>query len=363
MKSQAVIGCGFGDEGKGKVVSYLCSQSSNPLVIRFCGGQQAGHHVILESGLDHVFSNFGSGTLQGFDTYWSKFCTIDPVGIINELLDLKIKGINPTLYIDARCPVTTPYEKWYNRLYDRKTGHGSCGVGVGQTLQREEDYYSILFSDLYCKSVLKIKTFLLEKYYGFAIDSIDDFISICEDLVDCYNIRITHGFPQKAYDNYIFEGSQGLLLDKNIGFFPHVTRANTDTTNILSMGFNPEVFLVTRGYQTRHGNGPMTNEKIKHSIKNNPYEQNYDGTFQGKFRTSVLDLDLLKYAVGRSGIKEPSLCITCLDLVKDNYSFTENEAFNNSYNVEDFAKRIGSSLGANEIYLSRTPFPDTATLI
>ena len=114
MISKAVIDCGFGDSGKGKVVSYFCSYFDHPLVIRFSGGQQAGHHVVLPDGPEHVFSNFGSGTLQGIPTYWSKYCTVDPVGILNELDILKDKGVEPKLYIDSFCPVTTPYEKTFN---------------------------------------------------------------------------------------------------------------------------------------------------------------------------------------------------------------------------------------------------------
>ena len=63
MKSHAIVGLQFGDEGKGKVTDYLCSEYGNPIVARFSGGQQAGHMVIKEDH-SHVFSNFGSGTLS-----------------------------------------------------------------------------------------------------------------------------------------------------------------------------------------------------------------------------------------------------------------------------------------------------------
>jgi adenylosuccinate synthase len=68
-------------------------------VIRFSGGHQAGHTVVTDD-TRHVFSNFGSGTLRGVPTYWSKFCTVEPIGLLNELDALKIKGYNPILYID-----------------------------------------------------------------------------------------------------------------------------------------------------------------------------------------------------------------------------------------------------------------------
>jgi adenylosuccinate synthase len=359
MKSKAVIGCLFGDEGKGKVVSYLCSQSPNSLVIRYSGGQQAGHHVVLRNGLDHVFSNFGSGSLQGCDTYWSKYCTVDPVGILNEYDVLKKKGISPVLYIDERCPITTPYDKRFNIDLDNSNQHGSCGVGVGQTFQREQNYYSLLFGDLYYPSVLKIKLELIRKYYS-SHACFDEFVRNCVELSSIQNINPVHGIPSaKKYQDYVFEGSQGLLLDQDIGFFPHVTRSSTGITNIHKMGFSPEIFLVTRAYQTRHGNGPMTNEHILHDIKNNPYENNYDNGFQGKFRRTILDLDMLKYGIYRAGLNSKcvNLVITCLDLINE-YSLTLNSKKTTFTTEGEFVDKIKHELLVKEIYLSRNPFPE-----
>lgn len=342
MKSSAVIGCGFGDEGKGKVVSTLCPQFQNPLVIRYCGGHQAGHHVMLDNGLDHVFSNFGSGTLQGYETYWAKYCTIDPVGILNELDDLINKGIFPKLYIDLDCPVTTPYEKAYNKDADSLTKHGSCGVGVGQTFQREEDHFHLTARDLLFPKVLKIKMDLIIRYYPYGELNIDVFMQSCADILSCHNIEIVSGFPLNQYDHYIFEGSQGLLLDQNFGFFPHVTRSNTGTKNIIDMGFDPEIYLVTRAYQTRHGNGPMTNEGVG-GIRKNPYENNPDTGFQGKFRKSPFDIELLKYAIScDQGIKRYHLVITCLDLID---------------NAQDIANKVRKEMKHDKLFLSSSPLP------
>ena len=106
---KAVIGLCFGDEGKGRVVDFL----DHSLTIRFSGGQQAGHGVI-RNGEKHTFSNFGSSTLKGIPTYWSKFCTVDPVGMIRELNELMKINVNPLIYIDGDSPITTPYDKFYN---------------------------------------------------------------------------------------------------------------------------------------------------------------------------------------------------------------------------------------------------------
>jgi adenylosuccinate synthase len=259
MNCKAVIGVGFGDEGKGITTDYLCPLSNNVLVVRFSGGQQAGHTVVL-NGIRHVFSNFGSGTLRGIPTYWSKYCIVDPVGLINELTALVENGINPLIYIDERCPITTPYDIYSNRKLEKKNQHGSCGVGIGTTVNREEHFYTLHFGDLFYPEIFKIKLEAIKQFYGFDEEiNIDYFLDYVDIVLNCKNIKSIYSFPDK-FDEIIFEGSQGLLLDPNIGFFPHVTRANVGSKNILDAGFKPELYLVTRAYQTRHGNGQMINE-------------------------------------------------------------------------------------------------------
>lgn len=359
MTHYAVIGCGFGDEGKGRVVSWLCSRPDLDisLVVRYSGGQQAAHHVIQSELCNHVFSNFGSGTFLDIPTYWSKHCTIDPIGILNELEVLLCKDASPVLYIDERCPVTTPYDKAQNRKTDTENKHGSCGLGIGTTCQREEDRYSLLFGDLFTPSILEIKLDLIKRYYSdIDVDS-NLFVGACLELTDSKHIKITRGFPNDG--PYLFEGSQGLLLDQDIGFFPHVTRANTGSKNILGMGIEPNIILVTRAYQTRHGNGPMTNENIPHNIKSNPCEENTSDCYQGNFRISLLDLDLLKYAINKDDYirknKNKSLIITCLDLIKNEYRLTIDKEIKSFLNEDEFVSKIKSFLGVDNVYLSHSP--------
>jgi len=359
VRSIAVIGCGFGDEGKGRVVDYLCHENPGALVVRFSGGHQAGHHVI-RGGVDHVFSNFGSGSLAGAPTYWSKYCTVDPVGIANELAVLREAGVEPMLYIDERCPVTTPFDKLHNRALDAGNKHGSCGVGFGATLQRESDRYSLLFADLFNSTVLGIKLGLIQKYYGFSNVPLEGFMECCKDITISEDGITSVRQRPREYKTLIFEGSQGLLLDQDYGFFPHVTRANTGTKNVLERGLRPSVYLVTRAYQTRHGNGPMTNLGIPHCIKENPYEKNDYKGFQGEFRKSLLDIDLLKYAVDRDDYIRKTvnkkLVITCLDLVEDSHSFTARGSTVVLPDADTFAEEVGRRLGIKEVLKSKAPF-------
>jgi len=353
MNSKAVIGLGFGDEGKGITTDFLCSQSENPLVGRFSGGHQAGHTVVLD-GIRHVFSNFGSGTLRGVPTFWAKYCTVEPIGLFNEYDLLTMKGITPKLFISVKCPITTPYDIFENRRDESILENGSCGVGVGATIAREEAHYSLTFGDLFYPSVVAIKLDNIQKYYGFKL-KLDRFYEAINRLINHPQIVPVSKFPTD-HENIIWEGSQGLLLDQHIGFFPHVTRGFTGTTNIKDT--HPELFLVTRAYQTRHGNGPMTNEKLPHNIKLDPQETNVENEWQGKFRRSLLDLDLLLYAMSKDDYirvnPNKKLVITCLDHVQDEYRFTYKGEITNCLNKAEFIDRISILLGFENVYVSES---------
>jgi len=355
---KAVIGLGFGDEGKGLVTNYL----EGSLVIRYSGGQQAGHNVVLKDGKSHIFSNFGSGTLKGIPTYWSKFCTVDPVGMMNELNDLLENGFNPVLYIDGDSPITTPYDKYHNSNNVADLNHGTCGVGVGSTFNREEHFYHLTFSDIFNSWILDTKLNNIAKYYGYLshelIEQVEEFLIMCDEMVKSGNFHLVYGIPDGFdEDGYVFEGSQGLLLDQHYGFFPHVTRCNVGTTNILEMVTDKsfELFLVTRAYQTRHGNGPMTNDNIDFDV-NNPNETNVDNEYQGKFRKSILDVSLLEYGINKDKyIREnpKNLVITCLDQV-DEYTFTYDGLMVLCDDEDEFVKRISDILNIDSVYISKS---------
>jgi adenylosuccinate synthase len=141
MSRRAVvtIGLGFGDEGKGACVDYLCRQLKADLVVRYCGGCQAGHNVELPWGTRHTFSQFGAGTFSGVPTYLGPDVIISPLAMDNEahhLIDVGIADPWPLLKIDKNCLVATPYHSELNRYRETVRGvrrHGSCGEGIGAT--------------------------------------------------------------------------------------------------------------------------------------------------------------------------------------------------------------------------------------
>ena len=154
-----VIGLGFGDEGKGSIVDFLVRKFKASHVIRFNGGPQAAHHVVLPDGIEHTFSHFGSGSFNtNVKTFISKEMVIQPLYLLREAEVLKLKGIKnimDRIFIDQECFIVTPLHKMIGRILEVSRGqnrHSSTGLGVGQTfLDKESNSLSSLqlrdFSD------------------------------------------------------------------------------------------------------------------------------------------------------------------------------------------------------------------------
>jgi len=356
MHISITAGLNFGDEGKGSVVNHLCKDPKTTLVIRHNSGHQAGHTVVHNK-IRHSFSNFGSGTLKGIPTYWSEYCTIDPRGVLKEGNVLREQGINPVIYFDGDAIVTTPYDIYYN-INDRENkSHGTVGVGFGTTIQRNEDHYHLYVRDLMFPTIRDFKLELIQYYYYnktknlkfFDLDIVE-FKNACNDLVNRFEIVNNNDYDKMILSKsfLIFEGSQGIMLDSNYGFFPYVTRSNTTSKNAMELikkwgiqnkirhifsNFEKiDIYYITRAYQTRHGRGFMSNENLNNScIKTNPLETNLDTGMQGVFRRTILDLDQLKYALlcdktNHTGFPylDYKLVITCCDHVDKKIPVTIN---------------------------------------
>ena len=346
-----VLGLGYGDECKGATVNSLGkNKPSDTVVIRFNGGHQVGH-TVREGEILHAFSNFGSGTLQGIPTYWTEYCTVNPAAVIKEGQVLIDQGIHPCVFYNANAMVTTPFDIIQNVNNDLKKGHGTVGVGFGNTIQRNEDHYHLYVRDLIYPSIRDAKLRNIMNYYHYTtpLNSIaqkfyDNFIDACNKFVEMYDIVESFDQLMNIYDkDLIFEGGQGILLDMQYGFFPNVTRSYTTSRNAMEFiakhdlgNRNIETYYVTRAYQTRHGNGFLSNEGMDISyIGINPNETNVDTGYQGVFRRSVLDYDMLKYALRCDKHHNPDskkkLVITCLDHVGEQIPVTKNGVLQSLY--------------------------------
>ena len=381
MKNKSIVlDLGFGDAGKGHFTNYLCSNLKGSDVgtifnIRFSGGPQAGHTVYWKDrdrDISHIFSSFGAGTFNpNVLTYILPTAIVDPICIINELDVLKTKGIDPKdvlFVIHPDTPVITPYEVYDNRACSQTLSRGSCGKGIRATYKREEvSKHHILARDFLFPRILETKLQSLKEHYykDIPLLNLDLFFECVKKVTDFAGIEEIDLLGKIC----VYEGSQGLLLDKHKGFYPNTTPSSTGIQNLnledhgLYYTFKDDpdhvdVYLVTRAYQTRHGNGFMTNLELEHNIKDNQYESNELNKYQGEFRKSILDLDLLRYAISVHHIN-PKLCnlvITHMDLVKNEWCFTYHGSLNRCSSEDEFVHKIQKFLGIINLYDTRNVF-------
>ena len=128
-KAYAVIGAGFGDEGKGLMTDYFCRRGGSVINIRSNGGAQAGHTVCTAGGKRHIFSHIGSGSFAGADTYLSGYFILNPMLFSREL---QILGANAgRIFIDLQCIITLPCDMLLNQFAETVRGndrHGKSGA-------------------------------------------------------------------------------------------------------------------------------------------------------------------------------------------------------------------------------------------
>lgn len=358
--AKVVIGANYGDEGKGLMTDYFAAQGDDSLVVRFNGGCQAGHTVTTPDGQRHVFSHLGSGWFAGADTYLSRHYAVNPVLFLKERDQLVRHADEPLLYVDLRAPVTTFFDMLVNQMVEDFRGtnrHGSCGLGFGETIGRQEaglhslQVVDLLNTDRLYKKLTRIRdTHLLARCKELGLPDFGQHHHLCTSaaLVDAF-MQASREFLAEvtvvpnafslvgASDRVVFEGAQGLLLDQTRGAFPHVTRSNTGLQNVLDIAQECaieqlDVAYVTRAYLTRHGAGPLANE-----LSGQPYAgvvdlTNQPNMYQGSLRFAYLDHDLLGSAVredlnashgSRLDIRA-SLAVTCLDQVDDTCRYWAN---------------------------------------
>jgi adenylosuccinate synthase len=356
MEANIVIGLGFGDEGKGLTTDSIASKKdpATTIVVRFSGGQQAGHTVVIDK-LKHTYSSFGSGTGRGIPTYLSEYCTFYPPYALNEYNSLVDKGLTPSLYIHPLAKLTTYWDVAWGRLRERIYAHGSCGMGVGATMARSEQtphklfivdlkHTRIMYEKLdeigrYYEAKLKelgleteMKTWFYLQADSLKLDFRDSLMS--EFMRNVVSYGIVSYDKLTPYKSFIFEGSQGILLDDEHGIFPNVTYSHTTSRNAIElcnkMGIsqlgNIDLHYVTRSYLTRHGKGWLPSEEDMDFWKsiNNIGEANKSNEWQGHFQVRELDYNLLNYALdvddAYSWGYRKHLIVTCLDQRK-NFTF------------------------------------------
>lgn len=313
-----VCGLGFGDEGKGSVVDFLCSPlSGGPAparaVVRFNGGAQAAHNVVTPGGRHHTFSQFGSGSFTpGVRTHLSRFVLVDPLALAAEAGCLAAAGVPDALdrlTVDRDALLVTPYHRAAGQARELARGpgrHGSCGMGIGETaryaLEHPADAPRV--ADCAAPRTLARSLGRLRDRLGFAggppvADLCDAYRAFAErvPLVDGGYLRLL-----LRSGPVVFEGAQGVLLDEWRGFHPYTTWSATTFVNaetlLAEAGEAAARLGVVRCYLTRHGPGPFVTEDPALEC----FEpHNRHGAWQGAFRTGHPDAVALRYAAEVAG--------------------------------------------------------------
>jgi adenylosuccinate synthase len=344
------VDLGFGDAGKGSIVDFLTRAHDAHTVVRYNGGAQAGHRVVAAGTppREHVFAQFSSGTLAGAGTHLSRFMLLDPLAMVAEERHLQEIGITDAFgrtTIDERALLITPFQRAVNRLKELERGngrHGSCGVGVGETMvdYLEHGERVVFAGDLRDPHTLHAKLqFLREVNMGKArslrlpdSEQVALERELLDDpdwsgwLIDAYRdfagqAHVVPGAHLKAIlerpGTVVFEAAQGVLLDEWNGFHPHTTWSTTTLENadrlLREVGYTAPTTRIgiTRAYATRHGAGPLVTEDpvLTRAL---PDPSNGFGAWQQGFRVGWLDLVMLRYALEVAGPLD-GLAVTCLD--------------------------------------------------
>jgi len=386
-----IIGAGFGDEGKGLLTDWAAAPfGADALVVRFNGGAQAGHTVVLPDGRRHVHSHFGSGTLSRAPTFLSRYFVNNPLLFNRELIELESKGVkSPVVFADGAGLVTTPYDMLLNRFAEQARGanrHGSCGVGFGETIERcLRPELSTTIADLaapvrLAKKLEKIRAGWLSRRLAelgvstltdeqremlFAADLKNNFLEAAAAFFESIEIAPSDILRRPAH--IVFEGAQGLLLDQDIGWFPHVTRSNTGLKNVVELATEAglqelEAIYATRCYATRHGAGPLPHELDAPPFEGIRDETNIHNRYQGSLRFALLDLDLLARTIetdvrengsGKRITLRRALAITCLDQLDADRVTYIRRGRGAETGLEDFIREASRAAGASQTYLSR----------
>jgi adenylosuccinate synthase len=388
-RAEVVIGAGFGDEGKGLVTDFLAAPyGTDGLVIRFNGGAQAGHTVTTPTGQRHVFHHVGSGALAGAATYLSRYFVCNPLLLEKELPLLFRLGCQPKIYADPDCLVTTPYDMMINQIVEAARGagrHGSCGQGFGETIARNSHAeFTLTLQDLADEDGLLRKLQYIRQVWTprrlaeLGIDQVPDvwWQRLSDDgILDFYLKAVALFLNHVALADLkttaqnrpiVFEGAQGLMLDQDKGWFPHVTRSNTGLKNAAQLAAvigitDLRAHYLTRAYATRHGAGPLAHETV-----GKPYQDIVDATnqpndYQGTLRFGWLDLDLLgrfitdDLTAHRHGLTvSHDIAVTCLDQVGSHVTYVHNAVLHQA-EPEEFIQQLQQVTAGTMALVSHGP--------
>lgn len=334
-KSVVVIGCQWGDEGKGKIVDLLTEKCA--AVVRFQGGHNAGHTLVID-GKKTVLHLIPSGILRDqVDCLIGNGVVLSPESLKKEMQGLEKLGIpvSQRLRISPACPLILPYHIKLDQARELAKGDakiGTTGRGIGPAYEDKVARRALRVDDLFHRErlaaklgeVLDFHNFVLKNYFrteGVDFNQMQEqCLAYAEWLkpmtADITEILRAH---QDAGDNILFEGAQGALLDVDHGTYPYVTSSNTTAGGAATgTGVGPRqldhVLGIVKAYTTRVGSGPFPTELHDACGEHLAIKGGEIGATTGRARRcGWFDAVALRRAVFNNSIG--GLCITKLDVL------------------------------------------------
>ena len=335
-KITTIVGAQWGDEGKGKITDFFAGQSD--YVVRFHGGNNAGHTVIVD-GKTFKLHLIPSGVIYGEPlSVIGNGVVVDPKALIDEIKYLKEKGINPKLMVSDRAHVIMPYHIALDGAlsdHQKDLAAGSTNRGIAPVYADKMYRNGIRMIDLLEPSVFNEK---LDKGFSFNKGLIENALGKMLNYTkeEIYNTYIEYGKILKPYisdvsvelfnaykngKNILFEGAQGMSLDVDHGIYPYTTSSNTAAGHVsigtgVSFKTIDRVIGVVKAYLSRVGESPLPTELQNDTgdlIRENGGEY---GTTTGRpRRIGWLDLVQVRQAVRVNGLTE--IALTKLDVLNN----------------------------------------------
>ena len=333
-KITAIVGAQWGDEGKGKITDFFAGEAD--YVVRFHGGNNAGHTVVVDN-KTYKLHLIPSGVVYGEPmSVIGNGVVVDPKVLLDEIAYIKEKGIEPKLMVSDRAHVIMPYHIVLDGVLSGHQGNlaaGSTRRGIAPVYADKMYRNGIRMIDLLEPEIFSEK---LEKGYGFAKGliekSLGGTLKITQneifDSYCSYGQKLKDYITDTALELYnahktgkaiLFEGAQGISLDVDHGIYPYTTSSNTAAGHIstgtgVSFRDIDRIIGVVKAYLSRVGEGPLPSEINGGNAHMLREKGNEYGTTTGRpRRVGWLDLVQIRQAVRVNGLTE--IALTKLDIL------------------------------------------------
>ncbi len=331
MKTVAIVGSQWGDEGKGKVIDYLATQAD--VVVRGQGGNNAGHTLVVGD-KKYALHLIPSGVLNpNTVNVIGNGIVFDPKGFLEEIDKLKKDNVDVrNIKISDRAHVIFPYHKELDALAEEARGDNKIGTtkkGIGPCYMDKTERSGIRICDLMDKDIfanklklqIEAKNKIVKNIYQK--DELFDFNSIYNEYIE-YADQIRQYVDDtsvvvydaiKAGKKVLFEGAQGTLLDLDLGTYPFVTSSHPTSGGFaVGAGVGPnmikDVVGIVKAYTTRVGEGPFVTELDNEIGERIRVQGNEFGTTTGRSRRcGWFDSVIVRYASRVNGLTSISLML------------------------------------------------------